>query len=206
MSKNNEECTKLFVETEQPGDQNQQMQQLLQAMINTLNQPRGPQVENSEQNLVNISTFTRGNQDLVEWLEAIDRAFEANNIVGARKLSVVGAYLTGLAASWWKNRRNQEPQILTWSNKLAPIQGFVQQFQLNFCTQALITQWNSELLTRRQRPGESVNQYAQDMLVMFQHVARVGNQYPKIMKAQMFVQGLQPDLSLAVRPFMSNTI
>ncbi|RIB11793.1 hypothetical protein C2G38_2202511 [Gigaspora rosea] len=134
------------------------MQQLLQAMINTLNQPWEPQVKNSEQNLANIPTFTGGNQDPVEWLEAIDRAFKANKIVGAKRLFVVSAYLTGLAASWWENRRNQEPRILIWSNELAPIQGFVQQF-------------------RRVREP-----------------------------AQMFVQGLRPDLSLAVGPVMLNTI
>lgn len=51
-----------------------------------------------------------------------------------------------------------------------------------------------------------MDQYDHDMLVLFQCVARVGNQYPEIVKAQMFVQGLQPDLSLAVGPFMSSMI
>ncbi|CAG8556500.1 2259_t:CDS:2, partial [Gigaspora rosea] len=138
------------------GDQNQQMQQLLQAMINTLNQPWEPQVKNSEQNLANIPTFTGGNQDPVEWLEAIDRAFKANKIVGAKRLFVVSAYLTGLAASWWENRRNQEPRILIWMK-----------FRITY----------SPSTNRRVREP-----------------------------AQMFVQGLRPDLSLAVGPVMLNTI
>src|SRR5260364_282094 len=81
-SENNEECAKLFVKTKQPTDQNQHMQQLLQAIINALNQPWRPQVENLERNLVNIPTYAGENQDPVEWLVTIDRAFKANNIVG----------------------------------------------------------------------------------------------------------------------------
>ncbi|RIB10684.1 hypothetical protein C2G38_169858 [Gigaspora rosea] len=44
------------------------------------------------------------------------------------------------------------------------------------------------------------------MLALFNRVTRIGNQYPEMMKAQMFVQGLCPDLSLAVGPFMPNSL
>ncbi|CAG8751604.1 4088_t:CDS:1, partial [Cetraspora pellucida] len=51
-----------------------------------------------------------------------------------------------------------------------------------------------------------MDQYATDMLAFFWRVMKVDNQYPKVIKAQMFVQGLRPDLSLAVGLFMPNTL
>ncbi|CAG8751606.1 4089_t:CDS:1, partial [Cetraspora pellucida] len=61
---------------------------------------QGSQLSAMERNLVSIPVFAEANQDPIEWLEAIGRAFEANNIVKARRLAVVGAYLSGLAAFW----------------------------------------------------------------------------------------------------------
>ncbi|KAF0460286.1 hypothetical protein F8M41_000626 [Gigaspora margarita] len=82
LNKNNKECAKLFIKIIQPTNQNQQMQQLLHAIINALNQFWGLQVENLEQNLVKIPMYTGGHQDPVEQLEVIDKTFKANNIVG----------------------------------------------------------------------------------------------------------------------------
>ncbi|CAG8836885.1 29099_t:CDS:1, partial [Racocetra persica] len=59
------------------------------------------------------------NYNPIEWLETVNRVFEANNIVRARRLSVVDAYLFGLTAFFWKNHRKQKPQILFWSNEQA---------------------------------------------------------------------------------------
>ncbi|CAG8694994.1 11784_t:CDS:2 [Ambispora leptoticha] len=150
-------------------------------MINVLSRQQEPQSNMWEQNFVDIPVFTRSNQDPIEWLEAVDRAFEANNIVGKRRLSVVGAYLLGLAAFWWMDRRNKEPKIQYWNNEFIPEQSF-------------------------QRIDETVDQYATDVLVLFRRLMKVGNQYPEVIKAQMVVRGLRPDLYLAVGPFMPNTI
>ncbi|CAG8530301.1 3786_t:CDS:2 [Ambispora leptoticha] len=184
----------------------QQTIRLLQVIANALAQPRRSHDELNERNVVKIPTFSGGNQDPVEWVDAVTRAFEANNIIGIRRLAVVGAHLSGLAALWWENQTYGNNGIRYWENEETPCQSFVHQFRQAFCTPALINQWNNELLSRRQRVGESVDQYAADMLMMFNRVCRVGNQYPEITKAQMFVQGLCPDLSLAVGPFMPNNL
>ncbi|CAG8726336.1 19519_t:CDS:2, partial [Racocetra fulgida] len=65
-----------------------QLQQLLQAMVNTLAQSKDPLEVLGEIGLVEIPTFNGGNQDSVEWLESITQAFEANNIQGIRRLVV----------------------------------------------------------------------------------------------------------------------
>ncbi|RIB23855.1 hypothetical protein C2G38_2170089 [Gigaspora rosea] len=57
-------------------------------------------------------------------------------------------------------------------------------------------------MTRRQGDLESVDQYAADILVLFHHLSRVGDQNPKIVKAQIFVQGLRPDLLMFVQQFI----
>ncbi|CAG8743585.1 4009_t:CDS:2, partial [Dentiscutata heterogama] len=75
----------------------QQIHQLLRLVAGTLPQA----IENNqiqETNVVTIPTFSGGNQDPVAWLEVVGCAFEANNIQGDRRIAVVGAYLTGMAA------------------------------------------------------------------------------------------------------------
>ncbi|CAG8802442.1 9275_t:CDS:2, partial [Racocetra fulgida] len=104
------------------------------------------------------------------------RAFEANNIQGDRRIAVVGAYLTGMAAMWWETRRNTRPHIDSWEDDFHPV-------------------------TR-----ETVDQYASDIVALFRRVTVGGNQYPEAMKAQIFVQGLRPDLALAVGLFMPGTL
>ena len=42
----------------------------------------------------------RDDEDPIEWLDLINRAFEANNILGTRRLAVASAHLSGLAALW----------------------------------------------------------------------------------------------------------
>ncbi|CAG8722070.1 982_t:CDS:2, partial [Cetraspora pellucida] len=54
--------------------------------------------------------------------------------------------------------------------------------------------------------GEMVDQYAADMAALFRRVTVRGNEYLESMKAQIFVQGLQPDLALAMGLFMPGTL
>ncbi|RIB26508.1 hypothetical protein C2G38_2163139 [Gigaspora rosea] len=86
---------------------------ILQVIANVLARPQEQQLEVKEQNIVHISTYVSRNQDPLEWLDSISRAFEANNILGARKLAVVGAHLIGLAALWWQG---QHDEIRFWDN------------------------------------------------------------------------------------------
>ncbi|RIB14301.1 hypothetical protein C2G38_1667610 [Gigaspora rosea] len=193
---NSRECQESF----QP-----KTQQLLQLMAGVLHQVfKNNQTQ--ELNFVNIPTFSGGNQDPIEWIETVGHAFEANNIQGHRRVSVIGAYLTGTAAMWWDTKKNARPYIDKWEDDSSPDTSFVHQFRQNFCTPILISQWNIELLTRRQQFGETVKQYAIDMWMMFRRLSSIGSQYSEVMKVQMFIQGLHPDLSLIITLFMPNTL
>ncbi|CAG8848417.1 23048_t:CDS:1, partial [Racocetra persica] len=65
---------------------------------------------------------------------------------------------------------------------------------------------NAELLTKKQCVEEMVKQYATNMLILFQRVMKVNNQYPEIMKVQIVVQGLYSNLSLTLSLFMPSTL
>ncbi|RIB23959.1 hypothetical protein C2G38_2242329 [Gigaspora rosea] len=54
--------------------------------------------------------------------------------------------------------------------------------------------------------GETIEQYPADMASLFRQVTVERNQYHESMKAQIFVQGLRPDLALAIRLFMPRTL
>ncbi|RIB17870.1 hypothetical protein C2G38_2246130 [Gigaspora rosea] len=121
---------------------NERFTQLFRAMVNVLVNFQKPQLEID---LVKIPTFVGGNQEPIEWLDLINRAFEANNILGTRRLAVAG-------------------------------------------------------------PEETVEQYALNMNVLFRRLERDGNPYPEVVKAQMFVRGLRPDLLMFVQQFISRTL
>ncbi|CAG8758915.1 14019_t:CDS:1 [Dentiscutata erythropus] len=76
------------------------LQQLLQGMINVLAQSQESQIDFEEQIFMKILIYAGENQDLVGWLELANSSFEANNIVGAKKLAIANASLMGLAAFW----------------------------------------------------------------------------------------------------------
>ncbi|CAG8761650.1 8076_t:CDS:1, partial [Racocetra fulgida] len=63
-----------------------------------------------------------------------------------------------------------------------------------------------ELLARQQQIGETLEQYAINMMALFKRVAIAGNLYPEITKIRMFVKGLHPELASAIRPFMFNSL
>ncbi|RIB24312.1 hypothetical protein C2G38_2168842 [Gigaspora rosea] len=153
---------------------NEHFNQLFQTVLNILAHPQNPQVEID---LVKIPTFVGSNQDPIEWLDLINRAFEANNILDTRRLAVAGAHLSGLAALWWEE---QKKEIHYWDNNDLQDQSFVHLFLLEFCTPALINRWTLELLNCRQGPEKLWN--------------------------TIFTQGFHLDLSLAVRTFMPGTL
>ncbi|RIB30267.1 hypothetical protein C2G38_2153187 [Gigaspora rosea] len=70
---------------------NEHFSQLFQSIVNVLVHSQKPQVEID---LVKIPTFIGGNQDPIEWLDLINQVFEANNILGIRRLIVAGTHLS----------------------------------------------------------------------------------------------------------------
>ncbi|GBB98011.1 hypothetical protein RclHR1_31170001 [Rhizophagus clarus] len=79
--------------------------------------------EPRETRLVDFPEFKGGNQDLVKWLEAFERACDANKVPKNRKVILVASYLKGTAFTWY-NRAN----IQSWNNPLYRLTSFVHAF------------------------------------------------------------------------------
>ncbi|CAG8533375.1 17704_t:CDS:2, partial [Gigaspora rosea] len=143
--------------------------------INDNDKPNGPEVREDEfqQQLQQL-----GNQDPVEWIETVNHAFEANNILGNEGWPL----LVHILREWWQcgGKIDVLPDLILISVKMT----------------------FTRIPDLRQRVEETINQYATDMAALFRQVTVGGNQYPESMRAQVFVQGLRPDLALAVRLFM----
>ncbi|CAG8583028.1 10641_t:CDS:2, partial [Dentiscutata heterogama] len=54
--------------------------------------------------------------------------------------------------------------------------------------------------------NETIDQYVSEMVALFRQVTVRDNQYPEAIKAQIFVQGLQPDMVLVVGLFILKTL
>src|SRR6185369_17212968 len=63
-----------------------------------------------------------------------------------------------------------------------------------------------ELEKRKQLPGETVDAFAANIYELFRRIEHGGNNYPDRVKARMFMERLRPELSMAVSPFLPNTI
>ncbi|CAG8495736.1 3548_t:CDS:2 [Cetraspora pellucida] len=113
-----------LMDHEQQPTPDQQTIQLLQLLANALKLSQEPQVELGERNVVNYPMFSGRNQDPMEWIESITRAFNANNIQEARRIIIASAHLSDLAALWWESLRNQGIEIRYWNNETMLGQSF----------------------------------------------------------------------------------
>nr|CAG8638279.1 10162_t:CDS:1 [Entrophospora candida] len=66
--------------------------------------------------------------------------------------------------------------------------------------------WAAELGKRNQLPGETVDAFATHIYELFRRIEHGGNNYPERVKARMFIERLRPELSMAVSPFLPDTI
>ncbi|GBC00724.1 hypothetical protein RclHR1_39570001 [Rhizophagus clarus] len=110
--------------------------------------------EPRETRLVDFPEFKGENQDPVEWLEAFERACNANKVPENRKVILVASYLKGTALTWY-NRAN----IQNWNNPLYRPISFVHAFTDYFCNPFKLNQWKHQLRNRKQKPGETIEDY-----------------------------------------------
>ncbi|CAG8651898.1 1826_t:CDS:1 [Ambispora leptoticha] len=89
----------------------QQMQATPAAQINVLHQ---------ELNLVSYPDFARSDQDLMPWLDEVEKAFAANLINDNRKIAVVVPHLKGSAATWWATIQRLPNPVNAWNNSANP--------------------------------------------------------------------------------------
>ncbi|CAB5196283.1 unnamed protein product [Rhizophagus irregularis] len=111
-------------------------------------------VEPRKSRLVDFPVFKGGNQDPVGWIEAFSRACVANRVSEERAIVLVASYLKGTALTWY-NRQN----IIFWENDNSPQQSFTHLFKDHFCNPFRISQWKHQLRNRKQKQGETIEEY-----------------------------------------------
>ena len=70
----------------------------------------------------------------------------------------------------------------------------------------MIETWSTELDQRQQKPNESVDDYAADVIRLYQRVNMAAFAYSDAVQAQKFIQGLRLELYMAIKPFQENTL
>ncbi|PKK76506.1 Piwi-domain-containing protein, partial [Rhizophagus irregularis] len=184
--------------------------QALTNAIRTLQQalPNVNQALQQIRRVADLPTFSGGEQDPVSWLDEFTRACNANGITDANKLTVVPAYLKGAASTWWTTNQNlnvgNQNRIVVWTGNNNNTD-FLVNFPATFRTETLIEIWTTELDQRRQQPGEPVDDYASSLQELYRRVEDGNFQYPEVLKARKFVNGLLPDLYVTVKPHNDQT-
>ncbi|RHZ55110.1 hypothetical protein Glove_420g20 [Diversispora epigaea] len=124
-------------------------------------EPRNNHIMDQDQldRLINALTGGRGNREfnyvsIPEY--CVDAAFVANNTPDQRKLAVVVPHLKNIAATWWLSVKDD---LDRWRDDHNIDQSFVHQFLRRFRTRIMEERWSTDLMTRRQRSGETVEQY-----------------------------------------------
>ena len=179
-----------------------------QALVNNTNAVNNP--PRREGRVADLPHFNGGDQDPITWLRNFTNACNANGINNNRKLEVVPAYLKGAAATWWDTNQalanGHANRIATWTGVANNNTEFTHHFPAAFRTQTMIEIWNTELEQRKQRIGEDVNTYAADLQELYSRVELAnGFNYPELVKARKFVNGLTPDLYVTVKPHNDQT-
>ncbi|CAB4375500.1 unnamed protein product [Rhizophagus irregularis] len=178
----------------------------LRNAMNTLNATviaNNNALQNQNHNVVQVPTFSGGNQDPITWLNEFNATAMANGWNDARKLQVVPAYLKGPAAVWYQAA--VVAPINAWV-AAANANNFEHAFLTRFQTAAMVEMWATELDQRQQQPNESVDEYASSIQELYQRVNDAAFAYPDNLQARKFVSGLQPELYMAVKPFGDQTL
>ncbi|GES79803.1 retroviral-like aspartic protease 1 [Rhizophagus clarus] len=186
-----------------PTDNADLLTQLLQEFnqILSANQHHSSPTSNirKESRLVDFPKFKGGNQDPIEWLEAFDRACKANCVSMDRRMDVVPSYLKGTALIWFNTVGARE-----WENSLNRNQSFTHLFEAQFCNPFKMSQWKHQLRNRKQRAGETIDEYTSAMEELWKRID------PKRKRTELdriseYVEGLRPEFIVPVQSAMPQT-
>jgi hypothetical protein len=156
--------------------------------------------QRKESRLVDFPEFRGGNEDPIEWLEAFDRACKANSISIDRRMDVVSSYLKGTALTWFNTSGAK-----VWENSLNANQSFVHLFKKQFCDPFKMSQWKHQLRNRKQRTGETVDEYTAAMEELWKRID------PKRRRTELdriseYIEGLRPEFIVPVQSMMPETV
>ncbi|RGB33554.1 hypothetical protein C1646_761543 [Rhizophagus diaphanus] len=146
-----------------------------------------------ESRLVDFPVFKGGNQDPVEWLEAFSRACMANRVGEERAIVLVASYLKEIALTWY-NRQT----ITFWKNDNNPQRLFVHLFKDYFCNPFKISQWKHQLRNRKQKQGETIEEYIAAITELWKNSI--------IDHSTVHAWGLRPEFVVPVQSAMPQTV
>ena len=152
-----------------------------------------------EARFVDLPTFKGGDQDPSDWLERYNHACEANGISDKRRLTLVPSFMKGSALTWF-NKTKFEKDLRYWNNdsdRQHKHRSFVYHFLKHYCTTHRRTQWRSALRRCKQRPGQSVEEYAAEVESLYLKLDPNYNT-PEDEKIEQFLQGLRPEFHTAL--------
>jgi hypothetical protein len=153
-----------------------------------------------ETRLVDFPEFKGGNQDPIEWLEAFERACIANRVPEERQIFLVASYLKGTALTWYNRQVIQH-----WNSITNPNTSFVTLFRNQFCNSFRLSQWKHQLRNRKQKPGETVEEYIAAIEELWKRVDPVGVR-TELDRIHEFIEGLRPEFVVPVQSAMPQDV
>ena len=158
------------------------------------------QQESKEYRLVDFPEFRGGNQDPIEWLESFERACDTNRIANERRGVLVASYLKGTALTWFNRQA-----IFYWNDAANPALSFITLFKAEFCSPFKLSQWKHQLRNRKQKPGETIEEYVAAISELWK---RIDPDYTRteLDRIHEFIEGLRAEFVVPVQSSMPETV
>ena len=156
--------------------------------------------EPKEYRLVDFPEFKGGNQDPIEWLESFERACDANRIQEERRVILVASYLKGTALTWY----NRNP-LAYWNSQTYATLSFVPLFKMEFCSPFRLSQWKHQLRNRKQKPGETIEEYVAAIAELWKRIDPQ-NRRTELDRIHEFIEGLRPEFIVPVQSAMPSFV
>ncbi|CAG8719924.1 10579_t:CDS:1 [Racocetra persica] len=126
-------------------------------------------------------------EDLVEWIEAFQRAANANNWPKPRRIDIASGYLFGIAANWYSDHKDD---LQYWDNENQPGASFASEFVKYFTTPERRYRWQIDLNLLTQQENKKVDLYVYKFKRLQKRVYPK-NKLPPTYVVRMFIGGLK---------------
>ena len=125
---------------------------------------------------------------------------DCNSIGINRRMDIVASYLKGTALTWFNRAGARE-----WDNPLLTNRSFVHLFQQQFCNPFKMSQWKHQLRNRKQKPGETIEEYVAVMEELWKRIDPEGRR-TELDRIHEFIEGLRSEFIVPVQSSMPGTV
>jgi len=113
---------------------------------------------------------------------------------------LAGSYLKGTALTWYNQHH-----FGYWNNPQYATVSFTHQFQNEFCNPFKISQWKHQLRNRKQRPGETIEEYAAAIYELWKRIDPMSRR-TELDCIHEFIEGLRPEFIVPVQSAMPASV